>query len=339
MVPSPEGRLDGISLAASRPEAKGGHPMKSVVGAIGLAFLASIAFAQGGTGGGGTGGGGVGAPGGAAAGGGQPGLTGPAAGGSAVPASPVRGQVFAPGGTVAPIAPGIVTPGVSPSPQPGVDQPNTTQPPGAIPPPTSGTPSGTGVGNQGGPGVGSPVLPPGSVPVPPGVPTSAAAPSAATVAVQPPPPGPLVIAAPPTSETAPVGGATTRRMPADAIGVIVESMMPAEVMALDTDRSCVTVRALDGDTASYRIAPGADGALAVGEQVVLEVQRPLFASAADVPSASPRMTDSKGQARPDASIGVSSRAGVRGQSPDTRTTLSSAGRTTLVSPAGSCPPR
>lgn len=327
--------------------------MKSVVGAIGLAFVASVAFAQGGTGsggtgGGGTGGGGVGAPSGAAAGGGQPGLTGPAAGGSAVPAPPVGGRVFAPGGTIAPIAPGIVTPGVSsPSPapltavrpQPGVGQPNTTQPPGAIPPPTSGTPSGTGVGNQGGPGVGSPVLPPGSVPVPPGVPTSAAAPSAATVAVQPPPPGPLVIAAPPIPETAPVGGATTRRMPADAIGVIVESMMPAEVMALDTDRSCVTVRALGGDTASYRITPGADGAFAVGEQVVLEVQRPLFASAADVPSASPRMTDSKGQARPDASIGVPSRAGVRGQSAETRTTLSTAGRTTLVSPAGSCPPR
>lgn len=128
-------------------------------------------------------------------------------------------------------------------------------------------------------------------------------------------------------------------MPAGAIGVIVESMMPAEVIALDTDRSCITVRALDGNTRSYRIARGADGALAVGEQVVLEVQRPLFASAADAPSASPRMTDPTGQARPDASIGVSSRPGVRGQSPETRTTLSSAGRTTLVSPAGSCPTR
>src|SRR5688572_21562077 len=106
----PKGSVDGISLAPSRPEAKGGHAMKSVVGAIGLAFVAGVAFAQGGTGGGGTGGGGVGAPGGPAAGGGQPGLTGPAAGGSAVPAPPVGGRVFAPGGTVAPIAPGIVTP-------------------------------------------------------------------------------------------------------------------------------------------------------------------------------------------------------------------------------------
>ena len=295
--------------------------MKSVVGAIGLASVASVAFAQGGTGGGSTGGGGVGAPGGAAPGGGQPGLTGPAAPGPPAASSPLR----------APLT--VVRP------QPGVDQPDTVQPPGAIRPPTSDTPIGTGVGNQGGPGIGAPVLPPGSVPVPPGVSTSAAAPGAATVAVQPPSPGAVVTAAPPTAETAAGGGATTRPMPADAIGVIVESMMPAEVIALDTDRSCVTVRALDGDTRSYRIARGADGALAVGDQVVLEVQRPLFASAADAPSASPRMTDPTGQARPDASIGVSSRAGVRGQSPETRTTLSSAGRTTVVSPAGSCPTR
>jgi hypothetical protein len=300
--------------------------MKSVVGAIGLAFVASVAFAQGGTGGGGvggggTGGGGVRAPGGAVPGGGQPGLTGPAAPGTPTVSSPSR----------APLT--VVRP------QPEVDQPNTMQPPGAIQPPTSDAPIGPGAGNQGGSGIGAPVLPPGSVPVPPGAPTSAAAPGAATVAVQPPSPGALVIAAPPTSETAAGGGAPTRPMPADAIGVIVESMMPAEVIALDTDRSCVTVRALDGDTRSYRIARGADGVLAVGEQVVLEVQRPLFASAADAPSASPRMTEPNGQARPDASIGVSSRAGVRGQRPETRTTLSSAGHTTLVSPAGSCSTR
>ena len=320
--------------------------MKSVVGAISLAFVASVAFAQGGTGGGGTGGGGVGAPGGAAPGGGQ---LGPAAGVGAVPAPPAGGRVLAPGGTVAPSAPGLVTPGgSSPLPPPptsvrtqaGLDQPNaTTQLPGAIPPPTSDALIGTGVGNQGGPGFAAPVVPPGSVPVPPGVSISATTPGGATVAVQPPSPGALVIAAPPTSETAPFGGATRRPMPEDAIGVIVESMMPAEVIALTTDRSCVTVRALDGDTASYRIARGADEPLAVGERVVIEVQRPLFASAADAPSASPRMTDANGPARPDASIGVSSRTGARGQSPEARTTLSTAGRTTLVSPAGTCPTR
>jgi hypothetical protein len=90
---------------------------------------------------------------------------------------------------------------------------------------------------------------------------------------------------------APVASALTEVMPPDAVGVVVESMTLADVVGVDTDRGCITVRALNGDGASYRIANPADRKIAVGDAVVIEVARPLFASTSEVPSASPRMAE------------------------------------------------
>ena len=90
---------------------------------------------------------------------------------------------------------------------------------------------------------------------------------------------------------APVASALTGAMPQDAVGVVVESMMLADVIDVDAERGCVTVRALNGDRASYRIDNPADGKVAVGDAVVIEVARPLLAAAGDAPSASPRMSE------------------------------------------------
>lgn len=352
--------------------------MKIAVGTIvSLALTASIASAQGNPGGGGAGGG-VGTGGGGAVGGrgaisggvGQPtvlapgGVSSPAPGvvGPGVPGSAPTAIQPQPGigQPLTTTPPGAGTPSPGAPATGGVGQPLMTQPPQQ---PGAGTQLGAGIGSQpggfgsqpgpqpgtsgvaqqpGGTAGGSPFPLTGVAPLPPGAPAPPGPVAPATPPVSPPSPGALMIPAPTTSTTAPVASATTTAMPPDAVGVAVEGMMLAEVIGVDTERGCITVRALDGDTASYRIdrAGDRDTSVAVGEPVVIEVARPLFASASDAPSASPRMTEPKA-ARPSAAASPTERdVRARGTDTGTRTTISTVARATVISrDAVSCGPR
>jgi hypothetical protein len=68
-------------------------------------------------------------------------------------------------------------------------------------------------------------------------------------------------------------------------------MMLSDVVDVDRERSCITLRSPDGTMANYRFtSANTDRMVAVGDQVVIEVLRPLLASTPDAPSASPRMS-------------------------------------------------
>jgi hypothetical protein len=225
----------------------------------------------------------------------------------------------------------------------GVDQPTSTGVGQPLTTPSAEQPvAGTqiGVGTTGGAGgFGGATQPAGAVG---GVPsTSTLPPGAAQPSTTPPgtigavqaPPQPVLIPAPTSSTTAPVASAMTAATPPDAVGVVVESMMLADVVGVDTERGCMTVRALNGDRASYRIENPADPKVAVGDDVVIEAARPLFASTGDAPSASPRMVEPKAPVRG----GISSpRSATQGE----KRTISTAARPTVISrDAVRCPSR
>jgi hypothetical protein len=68
--------------------------------------------------------------------------------------------------------------------------------------------------------------------------------------------------------------------------------MIADVVDLDGRHSCMTVRAADGDVMTYRVSMSdTEGKVTVGDEVVIELVRPLFASAPAAVSASPRIVD------------------------------------------------
>jgi hypothetical protein len=334
------------------------RPATSVTTAIGvlsLALATSLASAQG------TGGGGGGAGGGTAGGSGASGGTGVGGPGAVTRGAigtvqpgvvpPVTPGAVAPG-RLTPLAvpPGAViqgapSPGTAVQPQTGVGQPTTatsqpgdvTQPQigaagGSQPTVPNGAPDGGGAagdaaqtadGAGGGgqfpstiPSTVSPTVPPGASPTP----TTQSGSTGAVPASR----APLLITAPPSARTAPVTSAMTATIPPDAVGVVVESMMLADVTDVDTARGCVTVRTLSGESASYRIENPADAKVAVGDTAVIEVARPLFASAGDAPSASPTMVEPRTPTRGGASSVVSS------AQPEKTTTISTAARATVI---------
>jgi hypothetical protein len=97
-----------------------------------------------------------------------------------------------------------------------------------------------------------------------------------------------------------VSGADAAGISDGALGVIIEGMMLSDVVDVDRERSCITLRSPDGTRASYRFTrPNTDRMVAVGDQVVVEMVRPLLSSTSETPSASPRMTGRSGASRPD----------------------------------------
>jgi hypothetical protein len=158
-----------------------------------------------------------------------------------------------------------------------------TTPPATTTPPTSATGTQQGGAAGGGGGVvgaqpfGGAQSPAGAVP-----PLGTLPPFASPT---PPPPSAVIISAPTTTTAGPVVTGVTQNLPPDALGVVVEGMMLADVSAVD-ERGCMTVKALDGKMVRYRV----DNPVDVGEQVVIAVERPLFGPATDSPSALPRMS-------------------------------------------------
>jgi hypothetical protein len=148
----------------------------------------------------------------------------------------------------------------------------------------------------------------------------------ATAPTTPPTPlGAVLIPAPSsnTSNTAARSRADSDELPPGALGVLIESMMLANVIDVDSEHSCMTLRSPDGSMRDYRMTAGnSEEIVAVGDQVVIEVLRPLFASAGDVASASPAMAD--GNRLP------SMRAGKANASAASE--RSSAGSNTIISP-------
>jgi hypothetical protein len=112
---------------------------------------------------------------------------------------------------------------------------------------------------------------------------------------------PILIDAPVAPASAAIASAHTAAIPDNAIGVVIEGMMLSSVVDLDRERSCITLRSLDGTTASYRVASGhPHRTVALGDQVVIEMVRPLVVSAPEAPSASPRMAGPSGTLHADA---------------------------------------
>ena len=221
------------------------------------------------------------------------------------------GTVVAPGVTV---APGVVVPGFSATTntvdtlRPGVGQPLSPVSPSTM----MGTQLGAGGSSQTRPFSAEPggQNTPGTLPQPEPVtgggsattaPTgfgaatsgpTAASPSAANASTTPGtaqmPSAPAVLI--PAPSIAPSGATGPDMIPAGALGVVVESMMLANVVDVDRERSCITLKTADRTVASYRVTPHGRN-VEVGDQLVIKMQRPLFAPAGDTPSASPPMSE------------------------------------------------
>ena len=228
------------------------------------------------------------------------------------------------------VAPGVTaTPGVVPSGasstattpfQPGIGQPLTPVQPAR--PMTAGPQLGAGLGSQPGgfptqagpqnstsaaglsgsgtvTGSAATTIAPGGIGPATSATTNAtsspASASAGARATRPPVASPILIDAPAESASASIASANTAAIPDSAIGVVIAGMMLSDVVDLDRERSCITLRSLDGTTASYRVASGdPHRTVAVGDQVVIEMVRPLVASGPEAPSASPRMAGPSG---------------------------------------------
>jgi hypothetical protein len=122
-------------------------------------------------------------------------------------------------------------------------------------------------------------------------PSPAVSPSTAVQATPPRTASPIVIDAPAAPATAAVSGADAAGISDGALGVVIEGMMLSDVVDVDRERSCITLRSPDGTIASYRFTSAkTDRVVAVGDQVVIEVRRPLLASTPEAPSASPHMS-------------------------------------------------
>ena len=137
--------------------------------------------------------------------------------------------------------------------------------------------------------------------------SSAPSPSAQIQAPPPQTASPILIDVPaaPATASAPVSGANATGISDGAFGVVVEGMMLSDVVDVDRERSCITLRSPDGTRASYRFtSASADRMVAVGDQVVIEMVRPLLASASDAPSASPRMSGRNRDAETAAATGA-----------------------------------
>jgi hypothetical protein len=120
----------------------------------------------------------------------------------------------------------------------------------------------------------------------------APSPSAADQANLPPTATPILIDVPAAAATAPVSAANAAGISDGALGAVIEGMMLSDVIDVDRERSCITLRSPDGTMARYQFTSAdTDRMAAVGDQVVIEMVRPLLASpSSDAPSASPRMS-------------------------------------------------
>ena len=111
---------------------------------------------------------------------------------------------------------------------------------------------------------------------------------------------PILIDAPAAPAAAPGSGANAAGISSGALGVVIEGMILSDVVDVDRESSCITLRSPDGTRVSYRFTgPNTDRMVAVGDQVVVEIVRPLLASAPESPSASPRMSGRSRVSRPD----------------------------------------
>jgi hypothetical protein len=260
------------------------------------------------------------------------------------------------------VAPGVVVPGFSATTntpdtlRPGVGQPLSPVSPSTM----TGTQLGAGgssqtrpfsaePGAQNTPGTlpqSAPVTGGGSTTTAPmgfGAATSgptAASPSAANASTNPGtaqmPSAPAVLI--PAPSTAPSADATAPDMiPAGALGVVVEGMMLANVVAVDRERGCITLKTADRTVASYRVTPPGRN-VEVGDQLVIKMQRPLFAPAGDTPSASPPMSERDAVTRT-RRLAMNTDAATSQSS--TRTVISLIGNaaTALSSDAERCPTR